>query len=104
VRTLAHDLENSRNPDRNRARAVRVWLEGLNPAFAAGRDVLELTIALSNAGLRPLDAFHLAWAQALGADVFVTTDDRLRSHATRVSGKISFRIIDPISFARELES
>ena len=39
VRSLAHQLENSRNPDSRRAGAVAAWLDTLNPIESTPRSV-----------------------------------------------------------------
>ncbi len=76
VRSLAHELENSRNPDLRRARVVGSWLEALNPVEVTPEPVAEQADQLVRRGLRAMDAYHLAWAEYLGADTLVTTDDR----------------------------
>ena len=54
-------------------------------------------LALERAGLRALDALHLACAEAMGAEVFLTCDDRL---LRRYSGQM--RIENPVTFATRL--
>jgi predicted nucleic acid-binding protein len=104
VRSLAHELENSRNPDIRRARVVGSWLEALNPLEVTPKHVAEQAGQLVAAGLTTLDAYHLAWAEYLGADSLVTTDDRFLSKARRLADIIKVRVIDPITLVRELSS
>lgn len=54
-------------------------------------------------GIRGFDAFHLAWAEDLNADTFVTTDDQLLKKGRKLSDKIRVRIADPITLAAELK-
>jgi predicted nucleic acid-binding protein len=93
VRSPVHDEENGRNPNPERAAAISRWLERLpfpedEPAWVAPR-----ARELVRCGLRPFDALHLSWAEALGADVLVTTDDRFasRARATRPRGSTPVR-------------
>lgn len=104
VRSLAHELENSKNPDIRRARVVSSWLEVLNPLQVTPESVVNQTAQLISAGLANLDAYHLAWAEHLDVDVLVTTDDRFLSKARRLQDITKVRVVDPITLARELSS
>ena len=53
------------------------------------------------AGIRPLDALHLAFAVASGADYFCTTDDRFFAKATRVNTG-SMRVVGPLALTDAL--
>ena len=72
-----HTLENSRSPLPVR----RLWVDRCL-RLAAHRLILTDAIRnrareLANSGQKPLDALHLASAEAAGADWFLTCDDRL---------------------------
>ena len=100
VRSVAHEVENARNPDRRRTGAVQVWLDTLN-ALEPGSVVQERARELVAEGFRPLDALHLAWAEHLRAEVFLSTDDRLISKSHRMEDRIRVRVMDPVAFVRE---
>jgi predicted nucleic acid-binding protein len=102
VRSPAHELENSQNPDSRRAAAVSAWLDLLNPLEPTPPSVAERTRFLVDAGFGQLDAFHLAWAEYLGVDSFVTTDDQLIARAARAPAIISLRVLNPVSLIAEL--
>ena len=102
VRSLAHELENSRNPDDRRAKAVGAWLNTLNPIEPTPRAVAAQAERLVTAGFGAMDAYHLAWAHHLEADVLVTTDDGLLSQSRQLADIISIRVLDPIAVAAEL--
>ncbi len=104
VRSLAHELENSRNHDLRRARVVGSWLESLNPLEVTPNSVAQQADQLIHRGLGAMDAYHLAWAEYLGADTLVTTDDRFLSKAAHLKGIIKVRLVDPITLAKELSS
>lgn len=102
IRSLAHDLENSRNPDARRARAVGTWLNTLSPVESTPRSVVEHVERLAASGLRVMDAYHLAWAEHLEADVLVTTDDAFASQCGRLGDIIRVRVMNPVALAGEL--
>ena len=56
VRSLAHELENDRNPDLRRARTVSMWLNTRNPVEATPPSVAERTRRLAESGLGAMDA------------------------------------------------
>lgn len=102
VRSVAQDLENTKNPDPIRRARVEVWLSSyplpaIEPAAATA-----LTTDLVEMGFGAFDAYHLAWAELLQAEVFLTTDDRLRSLAARQSS-LRVRVMGPLEFAQEAE-
>lgn len=56
-------------------------------------------------GLRALDALHLACAEALKADAFLTTDDRLIRAARRTAGPaLRVRVANPLAWLTEVLS
>lgn len=102
VRSSAHDAENERNTDLERGRAVQERLDSWPAPVPLTEAVLTRGAMLRRLGFGELDALHLAWAELLAAEVFVTTDDRLISLATRLpAGTLKARVCDPASFVRE---
>jgi hypothetical protein len=93
--------EASRNPHparRSHAEAVLVGAavrQPLTPAVEARADDLVA------AGLRPLDALHLASAEAAGADFFCTCDDQLLRRG-RLLTAAPLRVISPVELTTEL--
>jgi predicted nucleic acid-binding protein len=77
VRSAFHILENNES----RADDKREWVEAclnLASSFARTSTAMERrAAALAKAGLKPLDAAHLAAAEGAAAEFFVTCDDRL---------------------------
>ena len=49
-----------------------------------------------------MDAYHLAWAEYLQADVLVTTDNRFLSQAGQLDDIMKVRVLNPVSLAAEL--
>ncbi len=53
-------------------------------------------------GIKPLDALHLALAEAGGADYFCTCDDPLRRQAKRFAD-LAVKVVSPIELTQEIE-
>ena len=101
VRSVAHDLENDQNPLTWRAERVRAWLA--ERPLAEPQDWLQArTEELMSNGFHGFDALHLACAEAAGADVFVTCDDRLLATAKRCAASMKIRVGELTSVAREV--
>jgi predicted nucleic acid-binding protein len=54
-------------------------------------------------GFRAADAVHVAAAERLGADVLVTTDDRLARRGKRLRKQLHVRVLDVLSFLGEIQ-
>jgi predicted nucleic acid-binding protein len=81
---------------------VTAWLNTLNPIESTPRSVAERVGRLAEAGFEAMDAYHLAWAQYLQADVLVTTDDRFLSQFSRFGDIMKTRVLNPVTLAAEL--
>lgn len=86
VRSPVHDQENALNPNAERAGAVQEWLDTLPLPMTYPRSVIRRGESLRTSGLGSFDALHLAWAEALKADVLVSVDDRFCIRGTKLSG------------------
>jgi hypothetical protein len=56
---------------------------------------------LVGVGYGPFDALHIAAAEAAGADVLLTTDDRLLKRAARQLGNPRILVRNPLSWIKE---
>lgn len=65
-------------------------------------DVKERASQFLRYGIKPLDALHLALAEAGQVDYFCTCDDRLRRQAKRIAG-LGVRVVSPIELIQEVE-
>jgi hypothetical protein len=95
VRSPAHDFENERNPREDRRLATRLWLETATVSATANRATADRARALAALGFGPLDALHLAFAEASAARWFVTTDDRLLKAASRHREQLHVEVVLP---------
>jgi len=53
-------------------------------------------------GIKPLDALHLALAEASKVDYFCTCDDQLARRAKRISD-LQVKVISPLDLIQEIE-
>jgi predicted nucleic acid-binding protein len=89
------DFEVEQDPDDERARRVRGLLVETRMRVPASDAVADRARALERLGLRGLDALHVASAEAGGADLLITTDDRLIRRAARVVRDLRVRLVTP---------
>jgi predicted nucleic acid-binding protein len=71
------DFENANNPYDEHRLAIQHWRSLACTIVIADATIIAKAQELSSRGLGRYDALHLASAMAGGADLFVTTDDRL---------------------------
>ena len=56
-------------------------------------------IELNHLGFKRLDALHLAAAEAMKADVMLTTDDQLLRRAAQHSTHLTISVLNPVQFS-----
>jgi predicted nucleic acid-binding protein len=56
---------------------------------------------LVSRGLGAADAVHVASAEALGADVLLTCDDRLLRRGRKLADELGVRIVNPVDWLKE---
>lgn len=67
-------------------------------------DTEKRAIELTESGFKPVDAFHIASAEKGGADVFLTTDDKLLRKALQKKGVLKVRSENPVKWLmKEIE-
>lgn len=67
----------------------------------AGANVLRRVKALEGMGFGVYDSLHLAYAEAAGADVMLTTDDALVRRARRVQHQLGVLVANPLAWLKE---
>jgi hypothetical protein len=96
------DFEISQTPDPERAYRVRALLRGMRAHVRISPSVVARAHALEKLGFRGLDALHLAAAEAGGAAVLATTDDRMIRRAERARASLNVRVVSPAEALRSL--
>lgn len=92
------DYENAANPLAERRNEIQKW-EALADAFVVETPVILTTMKEMIAiGCKPLDALHLACAQALACECFLTVDKGILRKAPAIAG---IRVMNPLDFVVE---
>jgi len=89
--------ETSRNPDEMRRRWVQQIVEKASLIQRVNDDVKQRAQELERNGLKALDALHIAVAEAVQVNCFVTCDDRL-IRRYRANSKLLIVVCTPTEF------
>ena len=65
-------------------------------------EIIKMAHNLKKTGYGSLDSLHIACAEISGADVFVTTDDKIIKLYNKKPGLLKIRIINPVTIVQEL--
>jgi predicted nucleic acid-binding protein len=98
----ALEIEIDRAPDadqRSRLQRIAGYVEQV---VAIGQEELDRASELEKLGFSGFDAVHLACAESGGADVFLSTDDRLLKRAKRYAKKIHVKVVNPLDWLKEM--
>ena len=96
------ELEISRTPDPERRRRLYLLTSHAHRSVAVGKPEIERAEQFETWGISAFDALHLACAESGGADVFLTTDDRLLSKAVTYAEQLRVRVENPLAWLREV--
>lgn len=92
----AIEFEISRNPDPLKKDQLTSILAVAARHIESNQDIELRAEALIKWGFKFYDALHLAFAEAGGADVFLTTDDRLLRKAQQYNNSIGVTVENPV--------
>jgi predicted nucleic acid-binding protein len=87
--------------DDDRRERVRLLLPDEDP-LPLSEDVYDRAKEIQAMGVKPADAVHVAAAELLQADVFLTCDDRLCKKGIRRQSEIKVRIANPLDWLKEV--
>ncbi len=93
--------ENSRNPFAERKERVSSYLKIAATVIMTSDIVKKKAISLERLGIDPIDAVHLACAEAGGAEYFVTCDDNLIRKTKRNQAMFKLAVCNPLTFVVE---
>ena len=97
IKSPIHFLENDQSLVVPRRQWVEHCIHLARHDARLGESVKARANELQRGGLKPLDALHVACAEAAGASHFLTCDDRL---IRRYAGKIA--VLNPLDFVLQL--
>ncbi len=90
-----------RNPSQERRREAQTTLTLAVTSIEIGEVIALRAQGLVGLGYGPFDALHLAAAESAGADVLLTTDDRLLKRTARKLGNPRIPVRNPLSWIKE---
>jgi len=93
------DFENAQHPLVDRRIEIARWAQRAVVNVVVTRQVSTRARALTEAGFRPLDAAHLACAEAADCDRFLTCDDQVLRRVRRVY--VGVRVQNPTNYIEE---
>ena len=96
------DLEINQTPDSERRRRVGLLASHAHRSVVVGNSEIERAQQLEAWGISAFDALHLACAESGGADVFLTTDDKLLSKSVAYTERLRVRVENPLEWLREV--
>jgi predicted nucleic acid-binding protein len=96
------DFEVDQTPDPERRRRVQLLASHAHRSIAIGQPETERAQQFESWGFAAYDALHLACAENGGADVFLTTDDRLLRQAAAYAEELRIRVENPLTWLREV--
>jgi predicted nucleic acid-binding protein len=94
------EYENSRNPYPIKQEAMSRYLQIAGFRQEVNEEIRQRAEQLEQNGLKAVDALHIACAEAVGSDYFITCDKRL---INRCSG-LAMKVINPVNFVLETSS
>jgi len=97
---LRYELE--QNPLPARKEYARAVLRLAHTHVPLSEEVRERASQLTELGFKPLDALHLASAEAAQVEYFCTCDDRLLSKAKKATGQ-RIKVVSPLELVQEIE-
>lgn len=74
---------------------IRRWLARANETVSLGKTEISRANQLEALGFKELDALHLACAESIDVDIFLTTDDAILRRAKRNSSRVHLRVENP---------
>lgn len=95
------EIEIDAMPDPERRRRMLATLPDEQDRISLTAGIMKRAMEIQKLGLKAADAVHLAAAEAIGADVFLTCDDRLTRVGVRKKSSLRVRVMNPLAFLEE---
>ena len=94
------EYENSRNPYPLKQEAMNRYLQMAEARQMVDKAIRLRSEELGHNGLKAVDALHIACAEALKSDYFITCDKRLINRCAR----LILKVVNPVDFVLEVNS
>ena len=98
----ALDWEIGKIPDPERLRRVSLLIAHAHCSMPVGPSEVARAQEIEAWGIAAYDALHLACAESAGADVLLTTDDRLMRRSAARAAELRVRVANPLTWLREV--
>ena len=98
----ALEIEIDRAPDADQRSRLKRISSFVRDIVMIGQKELDRAGELEQLGFSGFDAVHLACAESGGADIFLSTDDRLLKRAKRHAKKIRVKVANPLDWLKEM--
>ena len=95
------EIEVAAIPDRQDRRAVKALLPDAGDIIQLTSPMFERAEQLQGLGFKAADALHVAAAEAAGADVLLSCDDRFCRLGRRHRSKLDVRVVNPLEWLQE---
>jgi predicted nucleic acid-binding protein len=95
--------EIEQTPNSNRRERLHLLLRPANEYVQITGSAIQRAKQLANMGFSSTDALHLACAEDVQVDVFLTTDNRLRRQLAALNNPLSIRVDNPLNWILEQE-
>ncbi|MHB1420656.1 MAG: PIN domain-containing protein [Bacillota bacterium] len=102
VGSEALEYEIFKIPDEERRQKVLILAGLVRSRVSFDEKVAQRGYMLQAIGFTALDALHVSCAEKAGAEVMLTTDDKLVRCAVKAEGLIKIRITNPINWLMEV--
>lgn len=96
------ESELRQTPDTQRVELIMAALAIAQDKAKLDTSLRQRASELVKLGLKPFDAAHIASAEAMAADVLLTTDDRLIRKATRYQASLKVFVSNPVTWLLSL--
>ncbi|MGD1907137.1 MAG: type II toxin-antitoxin system VapC family toxin [Leptolyngbyaceae cyanobacterium] len=101
ISSTALVVEIARAPDVSRRAQVMDLLAVAKIKLPMTTEHIQRAAHLQSLGFKPFDALHIACAEVANADVFMTTDDRLRRRAKTYANQLNTQVQNPLTWMIE---
>ena len=92
------EYENSRNPYPLKQEAMNRYLQMAEARQIVNEAIRQRSEELGHNGLKAVDALHVACAEVLRSDYFITCDKRLINRCAR----LMLKVVNPVDFVLEV--
>lgn len=104
VKSVVSEYENALNPFAERKEKVASYFLLASLSVDIDEGVRKTAKELQNLNLLAIDILHLSCAKRVGADYFVTCDDKILKKEEKLAKSLNLQVLSPVEFtAKEVK-